>query len=384
MPIRTTSMSPLLFCLTLAACGGGSSSNPATPSTTDAASGIAPAASNATATASTDSASAGTITDTAIASIAVPSAAAISAGAASFVPSATSDPVATIPSASSTSTPVADSAGTASSDTVIASAGNTSTAVATTSTSSSSTVAPAGQDASQYVLTFRDEFDSGGSFDTSRWTTDIYYKANNPTKNYNVANGALNIWPALDGKGAFFDRTVVSAGRFSQQYGFFEVEAKLPVGAGLHPVISLTADNGPEIAMMHAYSGAPNGAWSNNSLHPVDYVYTAMSGPDNYIGEFRARTFRSMPDLSAAFHKYGVRWDANTVTYYLDGVQLGQPIAHNAIRTPMYFYIGLWMVNEETSPAIGSGTLSASNPYTPTGSGNALQVNYARAWRFKN
>jgi hypothetical protein len=381
-------MSPLLFCLTLAACGGGSSSNPAAPATTDAARGLAPAASNSTTSASTDIASTGTITDAAIAPIAVPSAAAVAAAAAPSVPPAPLDsmstPIATTASASSASTPVADSTGIASSDIVVASAGNTSTAATPASTSTSSTIAPAGQDASQYVLTFRDEFDSGASFDTSRWTTDIYYKANNPTKNYNVANGTLNIWPALDSKGAFFDRTVVSAGRFSQQYGFFEVEAKLPVGAGLHPVISLTADNGPEIALMHAYSGAPNGAWSNSVLHPVDYVYTAMSGPDNYIGEFRARTFRSMPDLSAAFHKYGVRWDANTVTYYLDGVQLGQPIAHNAIRTPMYFYIGLWMVNEETSPAIGSGTLSASNPYTPTGSGNALQVNYARAWRFKN
>ena len=377
-------MSPLLFCLTLAACGGGSSSNPAASTTTDAASGIAPAASNATASAGTDIASTATMTDSAIAPIAVPSATAISAAATSSMPPATSDSVTTTTNVSSTGTPAADSAGTASSDIVVASAGSTPVAVTPASTSSSSTVVPAGQDASQYVLTFRDEFDSGTSFDTSRWTTDIYYKTNNPTKNYNVANGSLNIWPALDGKGTFFDRTVVSAGRFSQQYGFFEVEAKLPVGAGLHPVISLTADNGPEIALMHAYSGAPNGAWSNSSLHPVDYVYTAMSGPDNFIGEVRARTFRSMPDLSAAFHKYGVRWDANTVTYYLDGVQLGQSIAHNAIRTPMYFYIGLWMVNEETSPAVGSGTLSASNPYTPTGSGNALQVNYARAWRFKN
>ena len=267
-------------------------------------------------------------------------------------------------------------------DIMVASA--TLTDVTMAAASLSSPPSPAGPDASQYTLTFRDEFNSGATFDTASWSTDIYYKTNNPTKNYSVAGGALNIWPALDGNGAFFDRTIVSAGRFSQQYGFFEVEAKLPVGAGLHPVISLTSTNGPEIAIMHAYSGAPNGAWSNNALHPVDYVVTAMSGPDNYVGEFRARNFRSIPDLSAAFHKYGIRWDANTVTYYLDGAQIGQPIAHNSIRTPMYFYIGLWMVNEETSPAIGSGTLSLSNPYTPTGSGNALKVNYARAWRFKN
>lgn len=242
---------------------------------------------------------------------------------------------------------------------------------------------PAGQDASQYVLTFEDGFDSGISFDTSKWATDIYYKANNPTRNYNVSGGTLNIWPALDSSGSFFDRTIVSENRFAQQYGYFEVEAKLPVGAGLHPVISLTANNGPEIAIMHAYSGAPNGAWSNAGLRPIDYVVTAVSKPDTYIGEFRARTAMTVPDLSAGFHKYGVRWDATTVRYYFDGVQIGQAINHNAIRTPMYFFIGLWMVNEETSATTGSGTLSQSNPYTPQGLSNAMKINYVRAWKFK-
>jgi beta-glucanase (GH16 family) len=252
-----------------------------------------------------------------------------------------------------------------------------------TSGNAASVQGPAGQDASQYVLTFEDGFDSGSSFDTSKWATDIYYKANNPTRNYNVSGGTLNIWPAQDNSGSFFDRTIVSENRFAQQYGYFEVEARLPVGAGLHPVISLTANNGPEIAIMHAYSGAPNGAWSNAGLRPIDYVVTAVSKPDSYIGEFRARTALSVPDLSAGFHKYGVRWDATTVRYYFDGVQIGQAINHNTIRTPMYFFIGLWMVNEETSPTTGGGTLSQSNPYTPQGTGNAMKINYVRAWKFK-
>jgi hypothetical protein len=49
----------------------------------------------------------------------------------------------------------------------------------------------------------------------------------------------------------------------------------------------------------------------------------------------------------------------------------------------MSFYIGLWMVDLETVPAIGSGVLGITNPYTPTGPDNAMQVNYVRAWQFK-
>lgn len=245
------------------------------------------------------------------------------------------------------------------------------------------TPAPAGQNAAQYALTFDEEFNSGTSIDASKWSTDIWYKPNNPTKNYDVANGALRIWPALDATNNFFDRTVVSDGKFAQQYGFFEVEAKLPVGAGLHPVISLIATNGPEIGIMHSYSGAPTGGWSSNTLNPIDYVVTAVNAPAGYTDEFRASQYFKAPDLSAAFHKYGVRWDANTVTYYFDGVQVGRTINQTAVRAPMYFYIGLWMVNEETVPQTGSGILGINNPYTPTGPDNAMQVNYVRAWQFK-
>jgi beta-glucanase (GH16 family) len=245
------------------------------------------------------------------------------------------------------------------------------------------TPSPTGQNASQYTLTFAEEFNSGTSVDTSKWSTDIWYKPDNPARNYDVVGGNLRIWPTLDATGKFFDRTFVTDGKFAQQYGFFEVEAKLPVGAGLHPVISLIATNGPEIGIMHSYSGAPNGGWSSNSLTPIDYVVTAVNSQIGYDDEFRANQYIKAPDLSAGFHKYGVRWDANAITYYFDGAQIGRTITNTAVRAPMYFYIGLWMVDVETVPAIGSGVLGITNPYTPTGPDNAMQVNYVRAWQFK-
>jgi beta-glucanase (GH16 family) len=415
----STTMSPLLFCLVLNACGGGSGTAESQASAVPAVSNSASASQQVPATAPSES----VISTTQETQVTVPALAAalpanagsasaaaptVSGGSVSSMPAAiapvaepASVPTATAPT---TTTAVPSSAAIPAVVATVPPVATTPVAVLPTPepqpaaidpivVAAASPVAtkpndnapgPAGQDASQYVLTFEDGFDSGSSFDLSKWATDIYYKPNNPTRNYNVSGGTLNIWPATDSSGAFFDRTIVSENRFAQQYGYFEVEAKLPVGAGLHPVISLTANNGPEIAMMHAYSGAPNGAWSSASLHPIDYVVTAVSKPDTYIAEFRARTGLSVPDLSAAFHKYGVRWDATTVRYYFDGVQVGQAINHNTIRTPMYFFIGLWMVNEETSARTGAGTLSQANPYTPQGVGNAMKINYVRAWRFKN
>ncbi|NEX64086.1 glycoside hydrolase family 16 protein [Noviherbaspirillum galbum] len=244
-------------------------------------------------------------------------------------------------------------------------------------------VTPVGQDASQYTLTFAEEFNSGSTIDATRWSTDIWYKNNNATRNYDVADGNLRIWPQQDATGQFFDRTIVGDGKFSQQYGYFEVEAKLPVGAGLHPVISLIATDGPEIGIMHSYTGAPDGGWSSPTLTATDYVVTAVNDANGYDEEFRAHEYIDVPDLSAGFHKFGVRWDATSIRYYIDGVQMGRTINNTQVRAPMYFYIGLWMVNEGTSPRIGSGTLGINNAYTPVGSSNAMQVNYVRAWQFK-
>jgi beta-glucanase (GH16 family) len=355
----------------LSACGGGGSSPaesaPQNAGTVALVSASVPAATvtaAGTAAAAVADTGSGSVTDTAAAPAALSSPAAPAVVTSTVVASAPTSAVDT----TTTAIPAAPAA-TVNSTTVMAPA----TAVETT---------PAGQDASQYTLTFNDDFNSGTSFDATKWATDIYYKANNATKNYDVEGGSLNIWPTIDATGNFFDRTVVSDNKFSQQYGFFEVEAKLPVGAGLHPVISINSNEGPEIALMHAYTGAPNGGWASANLSPIDYVVTAVSTPDHYIDEFRVRNLMAPIDLSTGFHKYGIRWDATTVKYYLDGVQVGHTINHTQIRTPMYFFIGLWMVNEETSATVGSGPLSGANRYTPQGKSNAMKINYARAWKF--
>lgn len=243
-------------------------------------------------------------------------------------------------------------------------------------------VAPFGQNPLEYTsLTFQEEF-SGTTFDTTKWNDQIYYKANNATKNYSVVNGNMNIYPQVDAGGQFFDRTFVTDGRFEQLYGYFEIEAKLPIGAGLNPRFNLYNNDEHEFAVMTALCGAPQGQWATADLHPIDFMmnrYTDFRGsvPD----EQRARSFMTVPDLSASFHKYGMRWDSNTVRWFFDGVQVGPTLQHTAMRVPMYLYFGLWMKTDGTVATVGSGTLSASNRFTPQGVANSFQVNYVRAWQ---
>ncbi len=74
-------------------------------------------------------------------------------------------------------------------------------------------------------------------------------------------------------------------------------------------------------------------------------------------------------DLSAAFHKYAVKWEANKQTFYFDG----REVYSLAVSMPdrMYIMLDLWY---------GSASGQPDNT-TPTGSGNSYEVNYVRAWR---
>jgi len=249
-----------------------------------------------------------------------------------------------------------------------------------TATSTGQAATPYGQDASLYTsLTFQDEF-STTTIDTTKWQTDISYKVANATQNFQETNGNLDIWPQTDGTGAFFDRTWTTDTKFSQTYGYFEVEAKLPVGAGLNPRIGLYNNDQHEILIMSALSGAPSGLWSTSGLHPNDFAVTRTTNFSTPGDEMRAHDYATIPDLSSSFHKYAVRWDASSVQFFFDGVQVGSTISTTEMSVPMYIYLGLWMSTEETSPTVGSGTLSSTNKYTPQGIANAFQINYVRVW----
>ncbi len=230
---------------------------------------------------------------------------------------------------------------------------------------------PVGQDANAYVRTFSEEFNSG--YDTSRWNDHIWYEASNPTRNYAVRDGVLKIWPQRDASGNFFNRTIDTDGKFQQQYGYFEMEAKLPVGRGVWPAFWLFAhpgDRRPEIDIMEAYpGGGPNSGWGDANLHPVAFAATVWpNGSSNPAAGHR--TLQTV-DLSAGFHTYAVKWEPGRQTFYFDG----QPFytLNVSMADPMYILLDLWFGS-------ASGTPDGS---TPTGEGNSFEVNYVRAWQFK-
>ena len=256
-----------------------------------------------------------------------------------------------------------------------ASASGSSIVSASTGMSSADASAgPFGQDASQYERSFSEEFDNG--FSSSLWNDAMWYETSNATKNYAVENGALKIWPERDASGNFFNRTIDTDGKFYQTYGYFEIEAKLPVGKGTWPAFWLfnhIDQRRPEMDVMDAYAGgaAPWGINDANGVaHPHAYAPTVWKG--DYEGQqVGTRQFDTGTDLSAGFHKYAVKWEPNKQTYYFDGQEV--LTLNVTMSDPMYLMLDLWYGS-------ASGTPDGS---TPTGKDNSYQVNYVRAWKFK-
>ncbi len=277
----------------------------------------------------------------------------------------TPSPTTTAPT---TSTTAPTTTTTAPTTTAPAPAPTTTTTAPTTTAPTTSTAMPYGQTGTNWTMTFSDEF-TGTALNTARWNDTIWYEASNPTKNYAVSNGSLKIWPQRDATGKFFNRTIDTDGKYYQTYGFFEIEAKLSIGKGTWPAFWLFNHIGtrrPEIDIMEAYAGGgPASGWSDANFHPTAYAPTVWIDAGRLAGTKTILT----SDLSAAFHKYAVKWEANKQTFYFDG----REVYSLAVTMPdtMYIMLDLWY---------GSASGQPDNT-TPTGIGNSYEINYVRAWK---
>lgn len=230
---------------------------------------------------------------------------------------------------------------------------------------------PYGQNADDYVLTFAEEFDT---YNDRIWNDHIWYEKSNPTKNYAVENGLLKIWPQRDATGNFFNRTLDTDGKYYQTYGYFEMEARLPRGVGTWPAFWLfnhIGDRRPEIDIMEAY---PGGEWwgrrdAAGVPYPTVFASTVWYTEGHEAGQFKHDAGK---DLSAGFHRYAVKWEPERLTFYFDGKKVGTVKAR--MPDPKYILLDLWF-------GAASGTPDDS---TPQGKSNSFEVNYVRAWRFRN
>ena len=198
---------------------------------------------------------------------------------------------------------------------------------------SHSTVAPSSDlppelSGSGWQLAFDGAF-GGSSLNTSQW--DTCYPDDNQsgcTNNGNhnefewyqpsqisVGGGTLNLTASSESTQGSDGNTypcrsgmVTTGNSFNFQYGYVQVEAKLPISSGLWPALWLNPSNGdwpPEIDIMEHWSTYDYyGAYLHSAAGPIvenDHVNLADS---------------------TGWHTFSVLWEPNKIVWYLDGQEV--------------------------------------------------------------
>ncbi|GAA5178989.1 hypothetical protein GCM10025771_19670 [Niveibacterium umoris] len=200
------------------------------------------------------------------------------------------------------------------------------------------TAMPAGGVPEGWKLVWADEFDTDGLPDASRWDYDtdrnqagwynneLQYYARDRAENAVVRNGKLviaarkeQLKSASDWGGQnYTSARLVTRGKASWTYGFFEIRAKLPCGLGTWPAIWMLGTGG---------------VWPDDG--EIDIMEQVGSAPSTVLGTIHTKLFNHMngtqrgdntqvPDACTAFHNYQLNWTKDRIVIGVDNVNYFQ------------------------------------------------------------
>lgn len=128
----------------------------------------------------------------------------------------------------------------------------------------------------------------------------------------------------------FYGGAITSKFSFSQKYGYFEIEARLPSGKGMWPAFWLMPVGGswPDDGEIDVFEGLGD---------PRTIFCTVIAG------QLRKSTrVRLDFDASSEFHRYGVLWGRKEMTWYVDRKPVAQaPTPPALTRQPAYIITNL-------------------------------------------
>jgi beta-glucanase (GH16 family) len=171
-------------------------------------------------------------------------------------------------------------------------------------------------------------------------------------------SGAVNTYPA------------------AQEYGYFEETAKVPAGSGLWASFWLWPENMnlspctaaascyPEIDIFEIMGRQPG--IINTTVHTSDHSSSA------YPSLTYAYTVPKNINLSLGFHRFGMDWEPDYMTFYLDGV------SYDSIKTPADMHQPFFII---TGLAVGIPTQWAGPVDSGTPSPAIMDIAALRVWQ---
>lgn len=246
-----------------------------------------------------------------------------------------------------------------------------------------------------YELVWSDEFDHG--FDTQIWQGHYVYGAND-TQRRDTAwwnrdqvsftrDGCLKLTveykedgPAGPGYYSYGMETNPNKNYsgdhtgYEQLYGYFEIRCILAPGAGLNPAFWLMTDGMWNDDTDGGVTGAEVDVFETSTefnKHSMDFgsVYHTIH-VDGYDEAHRSENQGSYyaNDPYNEFNTYGVAWNEDGYTFYINGVETAHTDFGGVCRVPLYLII-----------SIGVNDKVKSNEFLPS----SMLVDYVRCYQYK-
>lgn len=197
---------------------------------------------------------------------------------------------------------------------------------------------------SEYELVWFDEF-NGTTLDSTKWNTSQTRMADtselaqsNMSSVRSVSDGNLqltameNPWYNAESE-SYFERhqymttgSVTTENKMSFQYGYLEINAKVPYKEGCWPSFWLRSHNStgkltsPQFEVeVDVFEVFGNTTAMASNLHQQSLNGKSYSTKYSAINNEEIHTFESA-DLSNEYHRYGFEWEPDRMAVYVDGV----------------------------------------------------------------
>ncbi|RYC32345.1 glycosyl hydrolase family protein [Lichenibacterium minor] len=165
---------------------------------------------------------------------------------------------------------------------------------------------------------------------------------------FNVAGGALSITAVPDRTasgypGSWESGLISTKGTFSQTYGYFEMRAQTASAPGSWDAFWMLPDKptaNQELDVMEHYG--------NNNPGTYSTIHTSDNTPASALQVYSQDASRT-----TGYHTYGMDWEPDRITFYVDGKAMGSQATPSDMHSPMYLLADL---ATESNAAGGSMT----------------------------
>ena len=152
---------------------------------------------------------------------------------------------------------------------------------------------------------------------------------------------------------------------FAQKHGYFEIRSKIPVGTGVWPAFWMLADDGgwpPEIDVMEGRGQRPGDLVMTTHWRIPATGFVKSCGFDFQVA-----------DAATGFHDYGVLWERDRITYFIDRKPVSDIKVPVGFDDPMYMIVNLAMGSKNFQ---GVGFVDGQSPVTV-----AFEIDRISAWQ---